>query len=66
MLLAQAKMQILANKAAKDQLDLEELERQHPDLKNPTVTTKGGRTIYLPSKRQLNGYDRNLSPSENA
>ncbi len=40
MLLAQAKMQILANKAAKDQLDLEELERQHPDLKNPTVTTK--------------------------
>ena len=65
MLLAQAKMQILANKAAKDQLDLEELERQHPDLKNPTVTTKGGRTIYLPSKRQLNGYDRNLSPGEN-
>lgn len=65
MLLAQAKMQILVNKAAKDQLDLEELERQEPDLRRHTVTTKGGKQIQLPSKNDLKGYDPNLSPSEN-
>lgn len=48
MLLAQARMQILVNKAAKDQLDLEQLERERPDLRGTTVTAPGGRQITIP------------------
>lgn len=45
-LLAQAKMQILVNRAAKNQLEMDELEREDPTLKGSNVTI-GGRKVTL-------------------